>query len=239
MKNLKFKKGDFITQIGSTQGSFAVFDGDEFEMEGCKMYALLCYYNCEHYIQNSDGQFVKENIFECDVDDDTCEYAVEEADMDSWRLCTTDEETAALKFLAEQKKIAYVPTTKMFRKLLPHEVINFGTPRSTGSCGGNVLGRTGGNPYYGKGGMPTTTVKTTKTITRIVKDDWEQKEPVCTMSEEQTVLLQKECEKLKYSFNTYSSVNRQFVGGCYARQEYDPYDEYGIQGGYGYDEYYD
>lgn len=242
MKNLKFKKGDFITQIGSTQGSFAVFDGDEFEMEGCKMYALMCYYNCEHYTQNSEGQFVKENIFECDIEDDTCEYAVEETDMDSWRLCTTDEETAALKFLADQKKIAYVPTTKRFRKLLPHEVINFGNPRSTGVTGGNVIGRTAANPFYGRGGTPLNkpTTKTTKTITRVVKDDWEQKEPVCTISEEHTILLQAECEKLKYSFSAHTVATRPFVGGCCVGQGFDPYDEYGIQNGYGcYDGYYD
>jgi len=237
MKNLKFKKGDFITQIGSTQGSFAVFDGDEFEIEGCKMYALMCYYNCEHYTQNSEGHFTKEYIFECDIEDDTCEYAVEETDMDSWRLCTTDEETAALKFLAEEKKIAYVPTTKRFRKLLPYEVINFGVPKSTGTSGGNVIGRMGGNPYYGRGGMPLNKpTTTTKTITRVVKEDWEQKEPVCTISEEHTILLQAECERLKYSFNSYTVASRPFVGGCYAGHGLDPYDEYG----YGaYDEYYD
>ena len=240
MKNLKFKKGDFITQIGSTQGSFAVFDGDEFEMEGCKMYALMCYYNCEHYTQNSEGHFTKEYIFECDIEDDTCEYAVEETDMDSWRLCTTDEETAALKFLAEEKKIAYVPTTKRFRKLLPHEVINFGTPRSTGTPGGNMIGRTAANPFYGRGGTPLNRPTTTaKTITRVVKDDWEQKEPVCTISEEHTILLQAECEKLKYSFSAHTVATRPFVGGCCVGQGFDPYDEYGVQGMYGYDEYYD
>jgi hypothetical protein len=239
MKNLKFKKGDFITQIGSTQGSFAVFDGDEFEMEGRKMYALMCYYNCEHYTQNSEGHFVKEHIFECDVEDNTCEYAVEETDMDSWRLCTTDEQTAALKYLAEEKKIAYVPTTKRFRKLLPHEVINFGTPRSTGTCGGNAYRN--GNPYYGKGGMPLNRpTTTTKTITRVVKEDWEQKEPVCTISEEHTILLQAECERLKYSFNSYTVASRPFVGGCYVGQGLDQYDEYGMQNMYGaYDEYYE
>lgn len=238
MKNLKIKRGDFITQIGSTQGSFAVFDGDEFEMEGCKMFSLMCYYNCEHYTQNSEGQFVKENIFECDIDDDTCEYAIEEDDMDSWRLCTTDEQTAALKFLANEKKIAFVPTTKRFRKLLPHEVVNYGAPKPTGSCGGNVLGRTSANPFYGRGGTPLNK-PTTKTISRVVRADWEQKEPICTMSEEQTFLIQSECERLKYSFNSYTVASRPYVGNCYARQGYDPYDEYGIQDGYGYEGYYD
>jgi hypothetical protein len=84
---------------------------------------------------------------------------------------------------------------------------------------------------------PTTT---TKTITRVVKEDWEQKEPVCTISEEHTILLQAECERLKYSFNSYTVASRPFVGGCYVGQGLDQYDEYGMQNMYGaYDEYYE
>ena len=218
---LKFKKGDFITQGSSTQGSFAVFGGDVYDDKEGLMYSLLCYYNCDHYTQNSEGHFVRETVFECDVDDEVCDYVIMESDLDSWRHCTLYEENAALRFLAEQKKIAYEIATKSFRRLKTNEKISFDPPKSTGQCGGNVL-NPNVSPYYNRNSKPAR-----KQITRTVKDDWEQKEPIETMSIEHMEILLSECESLKYAFNSYSG----YYGACAGGRNYIY--------GYGEDDYYD
>ena len=216
MKHLKFSKGQFITEATSNCGSFAVFEGEVYESSekgGPNEYSLMCFFNPEHYTQDSNGKYKKEYVFECDVDDETCEYIIDDTDMDFWRPCTEDEIQQALKFLAEVKHIAYDEKEHTFRKLRDNEKISFEPPKNTGACGGNVQHRgseSGGiNPFYGRGchgpgsvGNPP--VKTTKTITRFVSKDWEQKEPMTNMSEEHTILVAEQCEKLRFAFDSYN-----------------------------------
>ena len=217
MKNLKFRKGEFITQNKGTGTSFAVFEGDVYEpsngAKGPLEYSLMCFYNPDHYTQDSNGDFKKEYVFECDVDDDTCEYFIDENDFEFWRSCTIYEINQALKFLADEKGIAFDEKKKEFRKLKDGEKISFDPPKSTGVPGGNVQHRGsesymgGTNPYY-RGGReiehPTTTTK--KYITRAVDEAWEQKEPMCNMTDEHKVMVDELCVKLAYSFNSYSNV---------------------------------
>jgi hypothetical protein len=217
MKHLKFKPGEFITQSTSRNGSFAIFEGEVYEPTekgGPNEYSLMCFYNPEHYTQDSDGKFNKEYVFECDVDDDTCQYIIDDNDMDFWRGCTEQEKHDALKFLAENKHIAYDEKTKTFRKLTQGERISFDAPKPTAVNPAAMTPHRGSesfNPFYGRGHGPgtvgNTPVKETKKyITRIVKDDWEQKEPITNMDDEHREMLDGLCEKLKYEFN-YSSVS--------------------------------
>lgn len=215
MKHLKFKPGEFITQASINNGSFAVFDGEVFEPTekgGPYEYSLMCFYNPEHYTQDSNGKYNKEYVFECDLDDDTCEYILDDTDMDFWRSCTEQEKRDALKFLAEVKRIAFDEKTLSFRKLKESEKISFEEPKSTGVPVGNVNPAARGiNPFYGRGAHGpgsvgnSPVVKKTKAITLTVKEDWEQKEPICNMTEEHIVLVSEQCEKLKYAFDTYST----------------------------------
>ena len=93
---LKFKRGDFITQFNHSN-SFAIFGGDEYEpiSDGSGIdYSLICYYNDAHYIQNSSGGWTKESVFEYDLDEDeTCEYTMNENDLHYWRICTEEEKS--------------------------------------------------------------------------------------------------------------------------------------------------
>lgn len=206
---LKFRKGDFITQ-NSCPNSFAIFGGDVYEPveEGAgEDYSLICYYNPAHYDQDSNGNWIRQSVFEYDLGTtEVCEYTINEHDMMFWRCCTESEKDKALQTLAT-KKLAWIENTYKFRKLGVNEQLMFGDPKNTGDCGGNV--RHGGantNPYYNPNAYNrnTTTAPKRKTITRIVDDDWEQKEPIATMTEEHKVLVLKQCEKLKYAFNSYS-----------------------------------
>lgn len=211
MKNLKFRKGMFITQTTSRDESFAVFEGEAYESSegkgGPVEYSLLCFYSPNHFTKDSNGNFKREYVFECCVDDETCEYFINDDDLQYWRECTEAEKTKHLKYLAEIKRIAFDEETKSFRKLAQNEVIRFGSPQSTGACGGNVrhLGGSGVNPYY----RGTTQVKpetdTKKYISRNVDENWEQKEPIETMSIEHKCLVNGLCIKLANAFN-YSSV---------------------------------
>lgn len=198
LDELKFKKGDFITQNNSPE-SFAIFGGDIYESEDSEsetLYSLICYYNPSHYEQNSDGKWIKQSVIEYDFEDndhdETCEYTIGDGDFDFWRLCSKREIEAALKMLAETKKLAWDDKTNKFRKLGPNERLVFDEPKSTGACGGNVNRGLGINPFYGKGQQ-----KTVKLITRSVKDDWEQKEPICTMNDEKREFVAGLCEKTR------------------------------------------
>ena len=208
---LKFEPGDFITQSNSPQ-SFAIFGGDEYEKtEGAKGtdYSLLCYYNPSHYNQDSNGKWVRENVLEYEFEEDnqTCDYAINSEDFDFWRKCTDAEIEKALSYLAEHKRLAWEDKELAFRKLTPSERFVPGRqPVNTGACGGNVRHTGGNNPYYNSGRTtPPTTVKNTKTITRAVNENWEQKMPIETMSAERRGFLGELCEKLKYAFNVYGS----------------------------------
>ena len=226
MRHSKFKKGDFITENSSRNGSFAVFEGEVYEpaKKGDPLeYSLMCFYNPEHYTQNSNGEYKKEYVFECDVEDDTCQYIIDENDLNFWRACTTEEKRDALKFLAEVKHIAFDESTNAFRTLKDNEKISFEPPKSTGQCGGNTQHygseSRGLNPFY-RGTVQTVSEKTNKIITRNVDKDWEQKEPISNMSYERIKFVGDMCEKLKYAFN-YSAV-----GCCYPYGMYDEWDYY-------------
>ena len=220
--NLKFNKGDFITQ-NSCPNSFAIFGGDAYDPieQGAGVdYSLICYYNPQHFDQTSNGNWVRQTVFEYDLEDETCEYTINANDMEYWRACTESEKDDALRFLAS-KHLAWNDNSYKFRKLGVNEQLMFGGPKNTGACGGNVR-HVGANtnPYYNPNAYNRNTATTPKrkTITRIVDDNWEQKEPIETMSEEHRVLLVGQCDKLKYAFDDYRfgcnvSVPRR--GGSY------------------------
>ena len=223
MKNLKFKKGDFITQTTSRSGSFAVFEGEVYESSKGKgeplEYSLMCFYNPDHFLQDDMGNYKREYVFECDVDDETCEYFIDETDFQYWRGCTEEEKRNALKYLAEVKKIAFEEDTKTFRKLKDTEKISFDAPKSTGNCGGNVQHRgSESNPFYGRGGYnggyrQEHETETKKYITRNVKDDWEQKEPITNMSDEHKEMLDKLCVTLERAFSYSTGTMRYPTNG--------------------------
>lgn len=209
-----FKRGEFITQ-NSCPNSFAIFGGEAYDPinpgDGID-YSLICYYNPTHFVQNSDGKWLREEVFEYDLEggndgDETCEYTINESDVDYWRSCTQEEIDDALRFLASKHHLAWDEKEKEFRKLKQNERIMFDEPRSTGAAGGNVrhIGHSGPaqstNPYYNRGAVAAR--PTRKTITLVVKDDWEQKEPIVCMTQEQRKFVAEQCDKLKFAFNTY------------------------------------
>ena len=202
MKDLKFKKGEFITQ-NACPNCFAIFGGQPFdpiEKGGEIDYSLICYYNPAFYEQRGDGTYGdKETILEYDLDgESTCEYTIQIPDMDYWRLCTEEEKKRDIKFLAEEKRIAWDEIKHEFRRMVAGEKVLFDDDNYFRQ------GETIRNPYYGNNSNPNshTVVRTTtkKLITRFVKDDWEQKEPIATMTVEHKELVLNQCEKLKHSF---------------------------------------
>lgn len=214
--NLKFKKGEFITQ-DSSPNSFAIFGGEAYDPinagDGVD-YSLICYYNPQH-VTKEGGKWVSESIFEYDLENanETCEYTINESDMNYWRTCTQGEIDNALKFLST-KRLAWVEEDNKFRTLNLNERLVFGDeeqPKSTGTPGGNTrhIGHSGppglvnSNPFYQNRG--TTSANSLKTITKVVKEDWEQKEPMTTMTIEHKELIMVQCEKLKYAFDSYQS----------------------------------
>ena len=242
-KSLKFDRGDFITQ-NSCPDSFAIFGGEEYPStngDDGVSYSLICYSNPNHYAQNSEGKWVRENIFEVDFDDtgSVCEYTLNESDFDYWRKCSAAETDAALKFLANTKRLAWEEKRFEFRKMGPNEQLCFGDPKSTGTCGGNVR-HTGANPFYGRGNtrgsVPATPAR--KTITRVVSATWEQKIPVETMTEERRELLITQCDKLKYAFDTYGygggTVRVYPNNGAQVPRRVGGYDSCGYPDGIGY-----
>ena len=207
--NLKFKKGEFITQ-NSCPDSFAIFGGEAFDpiVKGAGVdYSLICYYNPSHYNQDSNGKWVREVVFEYDLEEtETCEYTINADDMQYWRKCTQDEIDNALKLLST-KHLAWIEETSKFRKLGLNEQLGFGQPNVTGIPGGNVR-RT--PPIYNGQGVanPNSNIAPTrKQITRFVNDDWEQKEPITSMDEERRVFIIGQCDKLKYAFDSYQYGN--------------------------------
>lgn len=214
--NLKFRRGEFITQ-NSCPDSFAIFGGDAYDPveQGAGMdYSLICYFNPSHYDQNSQGRWVREEVFEYDLEDEeTCEYTINADDMEYWRSCTQAEIDNALKYLAK-KHLAWVEETNRFRKLGINEQLRFDAPGHTGNL--NCTGIPGGNvhrtsPMYGRERTPGivnpnargSAVNTRKQITRYVNENWEQKEPICTMDDERRVFVVGQCDKLKYAFDSY------------------------------------
>jgi len=210
--NLKFKRGEFITQNSSPE-SFAIFGGDAYDPveKGAGIdYSLICYYNPYHYTQNDANRWVREEVFEYDLEDndmdETCEYTISADDMNYWRTCTQTEIDNALKLLAK-KHLAWIEETNKFRKLGVNETLRFDTPKPTGTPGGNVHRMP---PMYG-GNTPGivnpnargSAINTRKQITRYVKDDWEQKEPITCMDNERRVFVIGQCDKLKYAFDNY------------------------------------
>jgi hypothetical protein len=208
--NLKFRKGEFITQ-NSCPDSFAIFGGDAYDpvVKGAGVdYSLICYYNPSHYNQDSQGKWVRESVCEYDLDEEeTCEYTINADDMQYWRSCTQEEIDNALKILAK-KRLAWVEETHKFRKLALNEQLVFDNPKCTGTCGGNAR-RT--SPMYG-GSTPGIVNPNTynynntnirKTITRNINNDWVQKEPIATMDEERRIFVAGQCDKLKYAFDSY------------------------------------
>lgn len=204
---MKFKKGEFITQ-NSCPDSFAIFGGDAYEPveKGAGVdYSLICYYNPSHYSQDSQGIWIRESVCEYDLDgEETCEYTINADDMQYWRNCTQEEIDNALKILA-RKHLAWIKDENKFRKLGPNEQIAFEEHKNTGMPGGNVT-RT--SPMYG-GNTPgivnpnARSYNNTRTITRAIDDNWEQKEPIVTMDEERRVFVAGQCDKLKYAFDSY------------------------------------
>ena len=201
--NLKFKKGDFITQDADPT-SFAIFEGIQYDPASPDedvCYSLTCYYDPYHYEQNSDGIWYNKKIFEYDlVNEMTCEYTIDKSDLDYWRVCTEREKVIILKTLADNG-LAWEEDKKCLRKLKPSEKLTFGEPKVTGFGGGNV-NRT--PPIYGGRTAPTT-VTHTKTITLKVDTNWEQKEPISSMDKTRREFVVNQCHKLKYAFNSYQS----------------------------------
>jgi hypothetical protein len=228
---LKFEKGEFITQK-SCHNSFAIFGGETYdpvEEGGGVDYSLICYYNPNHYVQDSNGKWKSECVFDYDFSDEsTCEYTINDDDMDYWRSCTQAEIDEALRTLAK-KRFAWIEGSNKLRRLGVNEQLMFGNPKNTGACSGNV-NRT--SPMYDKtpglvnpnNSKPTTT---RKQITIKVNENWEQKEPITCMDDERRVFVVAQCDKLKYAFDTYqcnsvriypqngAQVPRRFVGGGY------------------------
>lgn len=217
MKNLKFKKGDFITEISSNNGSFAVFEGETYAPSvkgGPNEYSLMCFFNPEHYEQDSNGNYKAEYIFECDVDDDTCQYIIDDNDMGFWRVCTESEKREALKFLAEIKKIAFDENDLSFRKLKDNERINFGERRDTRNLGSenSMI-----SPFYRGAPAVSKEEKPTKLITRYVSENWEQKEPITNMTYEHSELILDLCKKIRMSFSYSDDYygNLMYGWDCY------------------------
>ena len=213
MSKLSFKKGDFITQ-NTSPGAFAIFEGNEYASteRSCSVFSLICYYNPNHKsFKADDGKYIREYVFEYDLDDEkTCEYGIYADDLNEWRKCTEYEIDEALKTLSINR-LAWIETTNKFRRLKPNEQICFDKPKSTGIPGGNVQ-RT--SPMYGNtSGIVTPSSSRSsislsrKIITRVVNDDWEQKEPITTMNSERKSLVIEQCDKLKFAFNTYNYNN--------------------------------
>lgn len=207
--NLKFKRGEFITQ-NTCPDSFAIFGGDAYEpiVEGEGVdYSLICYHNPSHYAQNSEGKWVREDVFEYDLDnEETCEYTINACDMEYWRACTQEEIDTALRFLAN-KHLGWNDSTHKLRKLGVNEQIRFGQPAFTGAPGGNA-NRT--SPIYNTPGIVNpnargSAVSVRATITRIVNDNWEQKEPISAMDDKRRVFVVEQCNKLKWAFDTYGN----------------------------------
>lgn len=227
--NIKFKKGEFITQNSYTD-SFAIFDGccdDDINGSDGSVYSLICYYNPRHYTQNSDNRWVTETIFEYNLDgSNTCEYTLEEEDFIYWRTCTQSEIDKALEFLAK-KGLAWIDKENKFRKLGANEKLCFGNPVSTGACGGNVrYNGNPSNPFYKN--TQQQTVKHNKQVTLFVKDAWEQKSPITGMNDERRNFVSVQCDKLKFAFNTYSSNGVMIYPNCGTQvpRRYDGYDDY-------------
>lgn len=194
---LKFGKGEFITQINSSN-CFAIFEGivyDSSNDDNSVDYSLYCYYNPNHYEIDDNGKRVSKQVFEYDLGEkEVCEYTINSDDFKYWRSCTESEIINALKILAS-KNLAWEEQKNMFRKLVAGEQLKFDNPKPTGYCGGNVR-RT--PPMY-----PSST-RTVKVITRYVNKNWEQKEPMTCMSNERKTLIENQCHKLKHAFDTRS-----------------------------------
>lgn len=202
-KNIPFIKGDFITQISNTE-SIAVFEGKTFKHnEGPTEYTLNCYYNPNHFEKNSDGCWYSEKIFEYDMTDDSmvCEYTISEDDFPYWRNCTQEEINKFLKLIADEYHIAYEKSKYKFRKLYQNETIKFDDelPKSTGQPGGTVVyhNQRYSNPYHNG--------NSTHIIRMTVDKDWQQKEPISSMTFEHSQMVLNECDKLKYSFDNYGT----------------------------------
>lgn len=209
-QNLKFKKGDFITQI-SYPNVFAIYGGtpyDPIEPGGEIDYSLTCYYNPSHFTQDSQGKWNSEVIFDYDLDgEDKCEYTINQSDMEYWRVCTVEEKKEALKILAEKKRLAWDDEKHILRHLAANEKF---------ISDGEATARTrpasaGANPYYNHSNYQQTPVRPTiparKTITLTVSATWKQKEPITVMDKVRRELVLAQCDKLKYAFNSYSSNN--------------------------------
>jgi len=233
MDNIKFKKGDFITQMAYPK-TFAIYGGQEFEpiKKGDEIdYSLICYYNPSHYTQNDDGTWGdKEKILEFDLDgESTCEYTLQASDMAFWRLCTEDEKNNALRILADEQKLAWDDIKCSLRKLAPGERIMLDEDDYFKH---NSSSKYGHNSYYNRGNQNTPSTQTVKrkTITLSVNHDWAQREPIGPITIEHKELVLAECDRLKYSFSTYrGTVVYPQNGG------YTPY----RQGAYEDDYYYE
>lgn len=229
------KKGLFITQTDYPD-SFAIMADEVYSPVGSdlKQELLLCYYNPTHFEMDDKGKWKpSESIFSVECGDESCEYGIDHTDLDCWRICTEKEIENALKFLAE-KRIKFNYANNELCKMLPHEVIRFndGTeirnnPSTQHGTPYDGQRRTYNNPYY-QGQYPPsqrTQVNTTRTklITRLVKDDWEQKTPITVMTVEHRTLLHEQCDKLKYSFTTSYNHGGAYGGCMMGAQHYGDY----------------
>lgn len=212
MSKLKFEKGDFITQ-NTCPDSFAIFEGNAYKEPSSEntIYSLICYYNPNHTSKTSDGNWVREHVFEYDLDgEQTCEYGIYADEINEWRKCTQSEIDEALKMLAK-KRLAWIETTNKFRRLESNEQLFFNKPNSTGTPGGNVH-RT--SPIYGNTpGIVTPSSSrgsislSRRTITRVVNNDWEQKEPITAMTNDRRHFVIEQCHKLEFAFKSYDHNN--------------------------------
>lgn len=208
-----FRRGDFITMM-KYPGMFAIFGGDimDDEENNSYVYTLIAYF-CPK--EHSDDN---EEIFSCTIDqtDAKCEYIIDKDNLSGWRRCTSDEKTDALKFLADKKNLAYEEASCIVRRLKNGETLSFGAPSSNM----RVTGGTAFNTYQEKNA--TTTHKKFSTVTRVVVENWEQKDPISIMSQDRRNELLDMCE----------AENKPSYSGAAWTGEYYPsgYNKYGYYG---------
>lgn len=205
-----FKKGDFITMM-KYRGMFAIFGGDILENseDGEYSYSLITYFCPSEY--SDDGQ----SIFSTNIDqtDTVCEYVLDMDNLSGWRRCTSDEKTSALKYLAEEHKLAYEEASCTVRRLRGGESLSFGAPRSNMQITGGTL--------FNQAQSDDSTVKHSSVIKRVIVENWEQKDPIKTMNRERRDEVLSVCESENKPRGSYYD---QFMYGLHGFCDYDCWD---------------
>lgn len=190
-------KNLFITQPDYPD-SFAILANDTYESDDGQEQLLLCYYNPTHFEMDENGKWHMGNeVLSCEIGTESCEYTIPNDEIEYWRECTSAEINRAVKLLAD-KRIAW--ENGRLRKMATGETLNFGTNP---------------NPYYRNQYRPSTpSTPKNKYITKTVREDWEQIEPITVMSIDHRELLLEECKKPLYQ-TYYPSCQGTAYHGTY------------------------